>query len=420
MKNLLKNLLKKNNLVLIIICLLAIAIRFYNFPNRVTFWSEQARSLIVSGNYVKEKFSLLGQEYFRQDSNAHVIYSGALFNYSLVPLQLIFDYDPIPITGYFAILNIATGLVVFWTVKKMFGEKMAFLSMVIFLFNDYMVYHSFFIWNYNYLPLIGILSFYLTHEFLTKRKKINIFLIGLLSGVGISLQILFLPIALVILVINIWKSKRKLLDIFIFGIGIIIGNLPMIAFEVRHDFYQLITIFQYFIDTLKGTSDAKFTYYYLLPFWPVFSIIGAWLLIKLSQINELYIKFILLAYLLLNITSSKINLERPTGMPNGLSVKDIALVSNKISVESKTEYNVASVLDFDKRAYVLRYYLQFVDNKNPQGVTDYSSTKLLYVLSQTGYNFVKSDIWEVKSGGLTKVSKLTDVGQGYSIYKLEK
>src|SRR5258706_9224659 len=108
MKNFLKNLLKKNNILIIVILILASFVRFYNFPNRVTFWTEQARSLIVSANYIREKPSLLGQEYFRQDSNSHIIYSGALFNYSLLPLLVISNYDPVIITSYFTLLNLFT------------------------------------------------------------------------------------------------------------------------------------------------------------------------------------------------------------------------------------------------------------------------------------------------------------------------
>ena len=420
MKNFLKSLLKRNNIILIVVFLLAAFVRFYDFPQRAIFWTEQARSLIVSANYIKEKPSLLGQEYFRQDSNSHTIYSGALFNYSLVPLLLIFNYDPIPVTGYFILLNLFTGMAIFWTVKKMFGEKMAVISTLLFLLNNYMIYHSLFIWNYNYLPLVGILIFYLSYKFMLKRRKWDVFLVGFLSGIGISLQILFIPIALIVLFINIWKSKEKVQDTFLFVLGLMFGNLPMVLFDIRHNFYQLKTLFQYFLDTLQGRSDAKFAYYYLLPFWPAFSIIAAWILIKFARGRKYILVSILLLYILINLSSSLVSWNGPIGMPKGLTIKDIALASDKISSNISDAFNVAEVLDFDKRAYVLRYYLQFRNNKNPQDVADYPNANLIYVLGEKDYNFVTSDVWEVKSAGLTKISKLTDVGNGYAIYKLEK
>ena len=178
MKNFLKNYLTKTNLLLILIFIVATGVRFYNFSNRVTFWSEQARSLIVSANYIKVKPSLLGQEYFRQDSNSHIIYSGALFNYSLVPLLIVSNYDPVRITAFFAVLNLVTGLVLYLVVKKIFGDKIAIISTILFLFNDFMIYHSLFIWNYNYLPIVGILTLFFSWRYICERNELDIFLIG--------------------------------------------------------------------------------------------------------------------------------------------------------------------------------------------------------------------------------------------------
>src|SRR5688572_20483878 len=109
MKHFLKLLTRKTNWLIFAIFITAFFVRFYNFPDRVTFWSEQARSLVVSANYVRERPTLLGQEYFRVDSRGHKIFSGAIFNYSLVPLLIFFHYEPIPITGYFAVLSLLTG-----------------------------------------------------------------------------------------------------------------------------------------------------------------------------------------------------------------------------------------------------------------------------------------------------------------------
>ena len=123
------------NIFIILIIIFALFVRFYNFADRVTFGSEQARSLIVSGRYIKEKPSLLGQEYFRVTSSGHKLFSGSLFSYSLVPLQLIFNYKPIPITAYFAFLSVFTGLLLFLLTKKVLNFSVAIFSLIIFLFN---------------------------------------------------------------------------------------------------------------------------------------------------------------------------------------------------------------------------------------------------------------------------------------------
>lgn len=420
MKTFLKKLLNKQSLLLLIIFILAFAVRFYNFPNRVTFWSEQARSLVTSANYIQDKPSLLGQEYFRVASNGHKIFSGAAFNYLLVPLLLVSNYDPIPVTAFFAILNIFTGFVVYWVSGKLFGQRTAVFSVILFLFNSMMIYHSLFIWNYNLLPLVGILSFYFLLSRNRKPSNKNILILGLLSGLGISLQILYVFIALIVLILAIWKSKKRFADTALFAVGIIIGNLPMVLFDIRHNFYNLSTLWQYMLDTFGGVSDASFSYYYLLPFWPIAALVVGYLLSKAYKFNK-YLSIVIIAiYIFLNLTSSKISFKNPTGMPTGLTTADISYASQLIAKDAEGNFNVAEVLDFDKRAYVLRYYVQFKYGEKPLGEIEYNNPPVVYVLSQKGYNFEKSDIWEINAGGPYKIDLLSDIGVGYGLYRLSK
>lgn len=412
---------KKINLLLLAIILFAVLVRFYNFNNRVTFWSEQARSLVVSADYIHNKPSLLGQPYFiREDKNSHILYSGALFNYSLIPLLLVSNYDPVIITVFFTILNILTGLAIYFVAKKMFNTSIATISSAFFLFNDLMIYHSLFIWAYNLLPLVGILVLYYSWRYIHKNSNIDIFIVGLLSGLGISLQFLFAPIALLVFIVNFVKSKKKLFATLLFGLGMVLANLPMLVFDIRHNFYNLATLFQYFLDTLGGKSNASFAYYYFLPLWPVFAILGAYLIVRIIKWNKVFGAILISLYLYLNLASSNVSFLNPTGMPEGLKVADIDKASKIIANDATGNFNVAEVLDFDKRAYVLRYFTEFKYGKKPIGETEYQNLQLLYVLSQKDYNFEKSGVWEITSGGKYKISKLSDIGEGYSIYKLTK
>lgn len=377
--------------------------------------------MVVSADYLK-KPSLLGQPYFiREDRFSHVLYSGALFNYSMIPLILISGHDPIVITSFFTLLNLFTGLIIYLAVKRMFNTSIALASCLLFLFNDWMIYHSLFIWSYNFLPLIGILIFYYSWRYFKNRRGVDIFVLGLLSGLGVSLQFLFLPIALAVLAINATRSRKKVIDSAVFVFGMILGNLPMVIFDLRHNFYESRTLIQYFVDTLTGKSNAAFAYYYLLPFWPVLAALGGLLTVKMYKFSKI-LPFVLVGlYLFLNLDSPRVSFASPTGMPEGLKTKDISLASQKISNDAKGEFNVAEVLDFDKRAYILRYFVQYKYGKISLGETEYQNLNLLYVLSRKDYNFESSDVWEVKAGWpYKKVSLLTEVGQGYAVYKLQK
>lgn len=210
------------------------------------------------------------------------------------------------------------------------------------------------------------------------------------------------------------------MGILLFGIGIALGNLPMVLFDLRHNFYESRTLFQYLIDTLKGTSGASFAYYYLLPFWSPVAISVGLLISKISNWSKLTAMLIILVYLYFNLTSQRISFSVPTGMPAGINILDIDKASKMIANDDVGNFNVSEVLDFDKQAYVFRYFVEFKYGKTPLGTADYPNLKLLYVLSQKGYNYDKSGVWEINSGGKYNVNLLTDVGSGYAVYKLTK
>jgi len=152
----------------------------------------------------------------------------------------------------------------------------------------------------------------------------------------------------------------------------------------------------------------------------LFAIILGYFVVKIIKWDRLVAAFVITIYIYLNLTSQRVSFIKPTGMPEGINTSDIDKASNIISRNVKGEFNVAEVLDFDKRAYVLRYFTEYKYGKKPLGETQYQNIKELYVLSQKGYNFDKSDVWEVYAGGKYNVSLLSDVGKGYAVYKLTK
>jgi hypothetical protein len=409
-------------LLLVLILFISVAIRFNNFSNRVTYGPEQARSLIVAGRNIKDGFSLLGQEYFRYSSRGHKLFYSATFTYSLVPLLLLFKYNPVYITAYFTILNIITGFTVYFLVRKMMGSSVALFSLIIFLFNSYMIYHSMFLWPYNYLPLFGILSLYLVYKFKKNNNFLSVLLLGVISGLGFGIQYLYLPFALIVFGSILFYSKNKIKYLIPFVAGAIIGDLPMILFDLRHNFYNFQTLSNYFLDTLKGQSDASFNYYYLLPLWAVGAVAIGWVTNKIYKNSKLLGIFVMVIYVFLNLNSHRINYKKPTGMSDGLRWSDIYKAAEVIAKDKPSDFNVASLLDFDTRGYILRYPVEIMFGYHPMGEEDYPRAKTLYVISQNSYDFQNPKVWELQSVQPYTVKLLETIGlnSGYGVYKLTK
>jgi len=408
-------------LLLFSIFVLALFVRFYNFENRITFGSEQARSLIVSANYIKEKPSLLGQEYFRTNSEGHKLFASSLFNYSLVPLLLVSRYNPILITLFFALLNVLTGFILYVLLKKIVSEEIAIFGLILFLFNSYMIYHSMFIWILNYLPLIGIVTFYLTFKIIKRKNNtLDILFLGILSGIGFGMEYLYALLVIVVLFVLIKFLTKKVKGLFIFFLGGMIGDLPQILFDLRHNFYHLKTLWQYSLDTFSGKSDAGFVYYHFLGFWPVFIIIGSFILFFVYKKNRYLSYLLVLIYLIFNLSSSLVNFNSPTGMPGKLTINDILAVSKTISEKATNDFNVVTLYDFDTRGYTLRYFTKYVFNKNPMGEIEYPTSKEIFALAKSHYDFNNNNPWELNVFKPYNIDKLANIGEGFSLFKLTR
>lgn len=415
--------IKYQHILLVAIVLTAAAIiRFYSFENRINFGPEQAMSLTVSGNYIQDGFSLLGQSYLERTTNeGFTLFTSALFDYSLVPLQIIFNYDPISITFLFALINLLTGFLLFWVLKKIFNFKVALFALILFLFNSIMISHSMFIWIVNYLPLVGVGIIYFLWKFYKSKEKYPESLIysgvlGLLSGVGIGLEYGFATTILFILIFIFIFSKRKILDLATFIIGCILGTFPLFIFELRNNFYNLTTLVKY----LSEGHEIGLVYYHYLHFWPILATLGALLLGLVYKKNKTMAVVVLFVYIFYNLMFGNVSFERAVGMSPNFTIRTWQQAAQMIASDKPKNYNITSLIDFDSRASPLRYYLQFIYKNKPMGVTQYPNAGTLYVLADKGYNFDTAIAWEINSFKPFNADVLRDLNNGYTVYKLTK
>ncbi len=411
----------KTFLLLALIIIFALGVRFYNFNNRINFGPEQAISLITSGEYIQEKFSLLGiRNLQRVTSQGHVIFSGALFTYTLVPLQLIFNFDPLPITGYFAVLNILTGLALFFAALKIFNLKIAFFSTVLFLFNDFMINHSLFIWIVNYLPILNIGIVYLLYKHKEKEKTFYVFLIGLLVGISFGLEYIYLFTAVLVFGILLWISKKRISITLFFLIGAALGNFPMLLFDFKHDYYHLRVLWQYFLDTIGNPVQSLISYYHFLHFWPLFALFGGLVISFIYKKNKFLALFLIALYISLNLISPRISFNEAIGMSKDLKYPTVEATAKVIAGDKPEKFNVAALLDFDSRAHPLRYLLKYRYGLNPMGIEEYPESETLYVLTKSDYDIIASKTWEIDSFRPFSLDILKAIDKQYTVYKLTK
>jgi len=409
-------------MLIIFIFIIGIFLRIYNFPNRLIFGPEQGMSLITSASNL-QKFSLLGETNFiRATIDSHIPFHGAYYSYFLLPFQIIFKYQVLPITLVFLILNLVTGLVLYQVAKNIFGKTVASFSLFYYLSSAVMIHHSLFTWIVNPTPLLAILTLQFFFNIL-KNKKILIssLCLGILSGLGFGMQNLYLFFAFLVFILSIFYSKKKILSAILFFLGGILGTLPTVIFDIRHDFYHLRTFWQYFLDVLNHQASGSLAYYNFLYLSPLLFILLAFISSFLYKKSKYLTLFPVLIFLYFNFTSPLFNLNESTGMPKGLTYKSLYTFASLIDHDHPVgTFNVATLWDFDTRAYPLRYLLQYVYRKTPQGLEDYKDVTTLYVAAPINYDINHPQVWELTVYQPYKIKEIPTNIIGYKLYKLTK
>lgn len=388
-------------------------LRLYNFRHRLVFGPEQGISLLTSAANI-EKFSLLGEYNLQRfTSDGHNLIHGPLFSYFLLPFILIFNFRVFPLTVIFVLLNLFTALVLFVISKKLFGKLVAILSLFYFLTSALMIYHSLFIWIYNPLILLGVLSI----GFINSG-----FWLGLISGIGFNLQYPFLVYGLFLLFVTVLISERRFKSVMLFIFGFCLANITRIIFDIRHDFYHIRTLWQFFTDVYisHSVSGATYSYHYLHLF-PVFCLLIAFISVGLYKIKRPLVFIPILTYLYLNLSSPLFSLGKSLGMPDGLTLASLESAASIISTDGPpAKFNVATLWDFDTRAHPLRYLLKYYHKITPEPVENYHDIDALYVFAPKTRNIYNSDVWELNTFKPYIVIFMNSPSGDYNLYKLIK
>jgi len=108
-------------------------------------------------------------------------------------------------------------------------------------------------------------------------------------------------------------------------------------------------------------------------------------------------------------------------MPSGWDMAGVKKVGKIIGEDAKGEYNIASIIDGDTRAYPYRYMVSLEKVEPPLGVDEYPRVKTLYVISrETETGVLSYPVWEIYSILPAKVTKIWPIKNGISLFKLEK
>ena len=243
--------------LLILIVLLAIFFRGYQVVERFEFAHDgDLYSWIVKDIVVDHHLRLIGQQ-----TSTNGIFIGPLFYYLLIPFFLLTSMDPLGVLFFALLIGVTTTLSFYFVFKKLFdsttGLIAAFLQAVLLvrIGDDRWVVPTITtnLWGIWYLYTILMLT----------RGNFTVFpLLGFLVAMIWHINFSLAPVLAVVPVAIIFSRKiPKSGDILKGLISLAVFSLPLVIFEVRHNFSQTKSfIGSFMIDQGGGSGLDKFSH----------------------------------------------------------------------------------------------------------------------------------------------------------------
>ena len=365
----------------------------------------------------EKKFTLIGPESSIKTLQARAFFHGPWIYYFLLPVMLISNWNPLAGSYLFIGLNFFGLVLLFNTVKAKFGPRVAFLACFLFSLSPQMIYFSQFFWNPNFLPLVSILIIFLWFKIAKNPCFKNFLFLGLVLGFGLGCHYQIVILTFIILMIMILK-KISWKHFFALFLGLLIALSPLEVFELKHNFYNLRTIFLILREGTQGSF--KISFYHLLFLLPFLYLALALLLERVFLKKPAFalglIGLFTFHALIQIIPTSKSGFS----MPEAWTYTGLLKTKQIILRENKPNFNIASLLSGDTRDYPLRFLLTAA-RKPALDVETYPQAEYLFVLSPHAKDkTISNSVWEINSFCPCKLQKTWEIQNNIRLYLLEK
>ncbi len=231
MRKKIKQLYTPWNLLILIILLIAFILRIYRIEALLDFHYDQGRDAkIIWDLWHNGKLFLIGPT-----TGLDGIFLGPFYYYLIAPFYLIGGGNPVIPSMFLSLLVTISLYVLYLTGVEIGGRYAGFTALIIGTFSDYLVVSGRWFSNPTPIYLTSILIFFYMVLILKKAKDHYWYLIYLLVGLSLQLElasaIFYLPI---LLIFTIWK-KPSLKIFIISSLLFLITLLSQIIFNFKHD-----------------------------------------------------------------------------------------------------------------------------------------------------------------------------------------
>jgi 4-amino-4-deoxy-L-arabinose transferase-like glycosyltransferase len=404
----------RKNWPIFLILLLAAFLRLYRLPELTTFAGDQGIDLLVVKRMVIDhRWTLLGPK-----TSIMSIYNGPIYYYLISPVLYLSGLNPLSVSYFMVCLWLGAIFLTHILGKEIFSRRAGALAALLFSLWPIAIEYS--RPSFNSFPtpffaalfLLGVLYFSKYH------RRWGIILAGLCSGVLMQLHYFNFFLIFFSLIFLFYRKKFNLKLLLLFAFCALATFSPMIVFELRHNFFNLRTLFSSLAS--GGVGDFTWQVHYAIAFFPLAFVALGRLLEFIWRKAE--VLGIALSFLMVFFFASNIDLQRNHGytMPEGWDYRGVKKAGEIIASDAEENFNVASIIDGDTRAYPFRYIIE-AKGKRPLGVENYPEAETLYIISRLEKEAVLAyPAWEIQSFLPARVAGIWPLQNNYQLLKLVK
>lgn len=225
----------------LLVATLAAFLRFWNLTALLHFTlDEELEAFIVKNIITGYHFPAIGV--FAGLLGIHL---SPIFYYLVAIPFWIGKLDPLVWGITASALGVTTAWFIYWTNREMFSQRVAVFSGLLYATSFLAVIYDKHFWNVTPLPFLSVLTVYSLYKIIKGKSG---WIIPLSIGLAIDISAHLSAFILVGLVVFVWIRHRlpPFKKQVMAGIGIIaLSQLPLLIFELRHNFLQTKTVLQF-------------------------------------------------------------------------------------------------------------------------------------------------------------------------------
>lgn len=258
----------------IIILLVAVFLRFYNYENRFVLASDQAMNAII-GRYALNEFKLPLLGPF---SSAGPFQTGGEWFWIVMAGTLLYPRSSLAPSVFLTLISVLfVYLMIRFSIELSLAKKtrdariFGFIIGTVAAFSGGQVLQSYNLTNQTPIALLSLLTIWFAIRYLRQKRSLYIFLATFCTALAMAIHLQGVLLGIIILVTLVFSKLRKKKDILYVLLGGVLPFLPILISDFQHNFFNFKNMYHYYtVDQYNITYDmlGRRWLTYLTVFWP--------------------------------------------------------------------------------------------------------------------------------------------------------